>query len=157
MLEIDIPDWRTLRLQHLILDLNGTLTLDGEILPGVKERLVKLSNVLEVELLSADTLGRLDDIAARLGIAGRRLERGHPEAPQKSQIVSALDARRVVAIGNGANDVEMLRQAALGIAVIGQEGTAVGCVEAADVLAPSIQVALDLLLIPLRLVATLRR
>ena len=157
MLEIDIPGWRTLHLEHLVLDLNGTLTVDGEILPGVQQRLATLNKSLEVELLSADTLGRLDGIAAMLGIAGHRLERGHPEAPQKRRVVSELGPERVVAIGNGANDVEMLAQAALGIAVLGREGTAVGCVDAADVLAPSIQDALDLLLIPQRLVATLRR
>jgi P-type E1-E2 ATPase len=157
MLEIDIPGWQRLRLERLVLDLNGTLSVDGEILPGVQERVTRLSNLLEVELLSADTLGRLDNIAARLGIRGRRLHRGQPEAAQKSRVVTDLGADAVVAIGNGANDVEMLRQVALGIAVLGREGTAVGCVEAADVLAASIHDALDLLLIPQRLVATLRR
>jgi soluble P-type ATPase len=54
------------------------------------------------------------------------------------------------------NDTGMLRRAALGIAVLGGEGLAVACLPAADVVAPDIGTALDLLLRPPRLLATLR-
>lgn len=83
MLEIDVPGWRTLRREHLVLDLNGSLTVDVQILEGIEMRVSRLHNLPEVELPSADTLGRLDDITARLGVRGRRLERGQPEAQQK--------------------------------------------------------------------------
>ncbi len=63
----------------------------------------------------------------------------------------------MVAIGNGANDVRMLEWAARGIAVLGPEGLAVSCFQAADVVAPDIGAALDLLLLPRCLMATLRR
>ena len=46
--------------------------------------------------------------------------------------------------------------AALGIGVVGFEGAAVDALQASDIVAPGIQSALDLLLNPLRLVATLR-
>jgi soluble P-type ATPase len=62
----------------------------------------------------------------------------------------------VVAIGNGANEFAMLRHAALGIAVLGGEGLALDCLNAANVIAPDIGTALDLLLRPCRLIATLR-
>ena len=71
-------------------------------------------------------------------------------------MVEELGARCVVAIGNGANDEAMLRRAALGIAVMGNEGLAVACLNAADVIVPDIGSALDLLLWPRRLIATLR-
>jgi soluble P-type ATPase len=61
-----------------------------------------------------------------------------------------------VAIGNGRNDVAMLEAAALGIAVLGPEGTAGGAVAAADVVARSVQEALALLTEPRALTATLR-
>jgi hypothetical protein len=51
----------------------------------------------------------------------------------------------------------MLERAALGIAVLGPEGLALSCLQAADVVVPDILAALDLLLFPRRLVATLRR
>ena len=157
MLEIAVPGWRTLRLDYLVLDVNGTLTGDGELLPGVAERIDPLRSTLDVRMLSADTFGQLDAVAARLGVAGQRLVPGEPEAGQKARLVGRLGPSRVVAIGNGANDAAMLNEAALGIAVLGPEGLAVLALLEADVLVGSITDALDLLLRPTRLVATLRR
>ena len=54
------------------------------------------------------------------------------------------------------NDRLMLQTAGLGIAVMQAEGAAVETVLAADVVVPDIIAGLDLLLHPLRLVATLR-
>jgi soluble P-type ATPase len=51
----------------------------------------------------------------------------------------------------------MLQAAALGIAVLGPEGLAAEAWQAADVVMASIHDALDLLLHPRRLVATLRK
>ncbi len=157
MIELEIPGWKSLRLAHLVLDVNGTLTLDGTLLSGVRERIAALRPLLELHLLSADTFGRLDAIAADLAVAATRLRAGVSEAEQKSRVVRALGPAGVVAIGNGANDTAMLEEAALGIAVLGHEGLATAALSAADVLAGSIDEALDLFSSPRRLVATLRR
>ncbi len=154
-LEITIPARGALRLEHLVLDVNGTIALDGQLLPGMRERLDKLSEALDVWLVSADTQGTLDELAAALGVKAKRL-RPSEEAAQKAALVQELGAEQTVAIGNGANDAAMLRRAALGIAVLGGEGLAVTCLNAADVLVPHIGAALDLLLCPRRLLATLR-
>ena len=63
----------------------------------------------------------------------------------------------MVAIGTGANEADMLREAALGIAVVGPEGLAGGALAAADVVVASIDDALGLLVNSNRLSATLRR
>jgi soluble P-type ATPase len=157
VIELAVPGWRELRLEHLVLDVNGTLALDGFLLPGVAERLAALRGALTIHLLSADTHGRLDEAARELGVTGTRLRRDEPEPSQKAAHLRRLGPASVVAIGNGHNDVEMLREAALGIAVLGPEGTAVEAVISAHVLAASILDALDLLLFPKRLIATLRR
>ena len=159
MLTVDIPGWRSLQLEVLLLDVNGTLTLDGDLLGGVDAGLKALVQVgmLDVQLVSADTFGRLDNIAAQLGVRAKRLEAGRPEAAQKADAVRQLGAERVVAIGNGANDAEMLGEAALGIAIVGPEGVAAGALAAADVVVLSINDALGLLRNPKRLIATLRR
>ena len=154
---LDIPGRGELRLEHLVLDVNGTLTQDGVLLPGVAARITELRQRLQVHLLSADTFGQLDAIAAELGVMAQRLRRGEPEAPQKAQFIQMLDVQRTVAIGNGANDADMLRDAALGIAVLGPEGLAVPALEAADVLVGTIEFGLELLAQPMRLIATLRR
>ena len=156
MLIIEIPGYERLMLDHLALDLNGTLALDGEVLPGVAERLAALSPHLQIHLLTADTRRRGAATAATLGIHLHRLMPGD-EAAQKRAFVEALGAERVVAVGSGANDAEMLAVAALGIAVLGPEGLARTAWQNADLIVPDIGAALDLLLHPQRLIATLRR
>jgi soluble P-type ATPase len=74
----------------------------------------------------------------------------------KAKIIDALGPSRVAAIGNGRNDVAMMRKAALRIAIIGPEGASAQLASSADVLVRDIREGLDLLLNPLRLVATLR-
>lgn len=157
MLHVSVPGWRNLHLGHLVLDVNGTLARDGLLLPGVVDRLAALRSTLDVRLLTADTHGRLDEIARDLGVPGTRLRAGEPEAAQKGEYVRQLGPATVVAIGNGANDVAMLREAALSIVVLGPEGLAIDAVWVAHLLVASIGDALDLLLNPKRLVATLRR
>jgi P-type E1-E2 ATPase len=137
------------------LDLNGTVALDGELLPGVAERLASLTASVTLHLITADTQGRAAEISEQLGIRLFRLT-ARDETGQKRALVERLGAARVVAIGNGANDAGMLSAAALGIAVLGPEGLASVTLRAADVVVGRIEDALDLLLYPRRLIATLR-
>jgi P-type E1-E2 ATPase len=155
-MHLSIPGWKDCRLDYLLLDLNGTLTCDGEVLPGVATRLARLAGRLSICLITADTLGCADRIARTLDLELLRIEPGD-EGRQKAAAVERLGAGQVVAIGNGANDAAMLRAAALGIAVLGPEGLARDALLAADVIVPRIQEGLDLLLAPQRLIATLRQ
>ncbi len=154
MIEIDIPKWGSLRLVHAVFDVNGTLACDGVLLPGVAERFACLGERVTLHLLTADTYGKQAAIDTALGQRATIIQGG---AEDKLRYVQGLDAAQVVAVGNGANDAAMLRAAALGIAVLGPEGLAVEAFLAADVVTASITDALDLLLSPRRLVATLRR
>jgi len=149
-LTVKIPGRAALHLEHLVLDLNGTLAVGGRIPPGVKKKVGALARLLEVTVLTADTYGQAARALAAAPVALERVKTGR----DKARFVSALAG--VVAIGNGANDVGMLAAADLGVAVLGPEGTAAALVTAADLLVPSIDDALDLLLDPRRLVATLR-
>lgn len=154
-MDIDIPGRGRLCLTHLALDLNGTIARDGELLPGVAERIARLGAVLEITLLTADMHGRAAATASALGIALVRIAAGD-ETAQKAAFVRTAGPEHVAAIGNGANDAEMLRAAGLGIAVLGEEGLALPALLAADLVVPHITAALDLLLVPARLQATLR-
>jgi soluble P-type ATPase len=156
MIELDIPGRGVLRLQHLVTDVNGTLAADGRLIDGVAKSLLGLRDRLEIHLLTADTHGRQDLLDHQLGLQAVRIRAGG-ESPAKADFVRGLGADQVVVLGQGANDVAMLEDAALGICVLGPEGTAVEALMAADVVAPSVLDALALLYQPLRLVATLRR
>jgi P-type E1-E2 ATPase len=155
MMEINVPGLKPLHLTHLVLDFNGTLACDGKILPGVRERLEKLAQQLEIHVLTADTFGTVQEAMA--GIPCRTMV--IPDAAQaeaKAKHVHDLGRDGVVAIGNGRNDRLMLQNATLGIAVMQEEGAAPQALLAADVAVPNINCALDLLIQPLRLIATLR-
>lgn len=148
----EIPGDESFVLDHLLLDVNGTLTDSGKLITGVSERLRRLAKDLEVHLLSADTFGTLDAIAEQLQIEGRRAETG----ADKRALVEELGPERCAAIGNGRNDAEMLTEVRLDICVLGPEGTYRVAIDAADVVCGSIRSALDMLLNPRVLAATLR-
>jgi soluble P-type ATPase len=154
-MELAIPGFGTLRLEHLVLDYNGTLALDGRPLPGVRTRLRRLGRSLRIHVVTADTFGK-----ARAGLGGLdcRLEilQGGREDRAKAAYIRRLGPRHVACIGNGRNDRSMLRAAAVGIVVVQAEGASAQAVAAADLLAPSVTDALDLFLQPRRLVASLR-
>lgn len=156
MIELNIPGRGNLRLSHLVLDVNGTLAKDGRLLDKVAKPLAALRDRLSIHLLTADTYGRQETIDQMLGLRATRIQRGD-EGEQKALYVRGLGADGVVAIGQGANDAAMLKAAAIGIAVLGDEGLAVEALLSADVAAANIYDALSLLEYPTRLVATLRR
>ncbi|MGO9902470.1 MAG: HAD hydrolase family protein [Solirubrobacteraceae bacterium] len=151
-LAIEIPGRPPLTLQHLLLDLNGTLTNRGTLIDGVSERLARLGGRLELHVLTADTFGTLDQLVRELGVEGHRVSSG----AEKRSFLHALGPQGCAAIGNGNNDVAMLNAAALGIAVIGPEGASAAAIAAADVVCSSVLDALGLLLDERVLVATLR-
>ncbi len=153
---IDVPGYGQLDLRHLVLDLNGTIALDGALLPGVAEDLRALDPSLQPLLVTADTHGRAAAICEELGIEPRIIGPGD-ETAAKERLVRELGTEHVVAIGNGANDASLLAAAALGICVIGPEGASAAAMRAADVVVTDIRAALGLLLTPSRLIATLRR
>jgi len=157
MLHISLPGATEFRLTHLVCDLNGTLAVDGQMSESVRERLIKLSEQLQIHVVSADTHGTLEQIAASLQEAGIsvRTERVSTGAG-KVAYVRALGAGEVVAVGNGVNDVGMFRIVRLSIAVCWTEGLAQAALQIATLLTPSPEAALDLLLYPSRLIATLR-
>ena len=155
MFELDIPGFGNVRLQHLVTDFTGTLSVDGRLAPEAKWRLAKVAEFLDVHVLTADTFGRAGAELAGINCEVRILE-GKDHDVQKEAFVRELGADTVIALGNGKNDRKMLRTARIGIAVCLQEGCATDAVLASDIMVVSIVDALDLLLNRKRLKATLR-
>ncbi len=156
MIEVNIPGRGTFQLEHLVCDVNGTLARDGRLLDKLARPLNALRDRLTLHLLTADTYGRQAAIDQMLGTQAVRMRPGG-EAEQKAAYVRALGAEKVIAIGQGANDAAMLQAAAIGIAVLSEEGLAVEALVNADMVMTDIFAALNLLEYPTRLVATLRR
>lgn len=155
MLEITIPSRGVLQLNHLVLDYNGTIAEDGCVIDGVVERLEALSKQLNVHVITADTYGDAAERLTPLPVQFSLLP-DHLQDEAKQRYVRTLAARECVTIGNGRNDALMLAEAVLGIAVMQAEGLSRHALDASDVVTADINSALDLLLSPKRLIATLR-
>ena len=156
MIDLTIPGRGQVHLQHLIMDVNGTLAVDGVLIDGVAKRIAGIRERLTIHLVTADTQGRQDAIDQLLDLKATRLVSGG-EQEQKRLFVEKLGPASVVAFGQGANDARMLQAAGLGVCVMSIEGTAAETLIAADIVVPDILSAFDLLDKPLRIVATLRR
>ena len=155
MIKVEIPGRDVLRIEHVIFDVNGTLALDGNLIPEAAELLKELGNLVEIHLLTADTHGKQKDIDQQLGLSAVRVTEGS-EAAQKADYIKNLEGGSA-AIGQGANDSLMIKDAEIGICILSPEGTATEAFLAADILTPDIQSAINLLLHPKRLVASLRK
>lgn len=155
MWTLDIPSHGVLELAHAVTDFNGTLACDGALLPGVAERVAQLAERMQVHVVTGDLHGTARQQLRNLPCAVSVLA-SFDQARQKCDYLLRLGARHTVAIGNGRNDRLMLGAAALGIAVLEAEGAAAPALLAATLVTRDIRAALDLLLFPRRLLASLR-
>lgn len=156
MIEIEVPGKHSFSVENLLLDANGTITFDGVIIDGVKQRLAELGAKLNVYLITANTQNNADYLQKELGIEPYIISPGQ-EATQKLSLANLLGKERCFAIGNGENDVLMLKQCTIGVCTIGKEGAVADAVKHCDIVVNDINDALDLLLYPKRLIATLRK
>jgi len=155
MISVSIPGWGDLDIEYLVIDYNGTCAFDGKLKEGVKEILEKVSRYIKVFIITADTYDNVDNETNIIGFKVLKVKK-EGSGTEKAKIVKELGPEKVVAIGNGANDALMLREAALGIGIIGDEGCANALVKEADLLVTDIVDAVSIILHPERLVATLR-
>jgi len=155
MIKIDVPGFRNLELNHLVLDYNGTLAEDGMLLPNVGNALVELAKDITIHVITADTFGhaasQLEGLPLKLIIIP-----AEKQADEKLAFISRLGVDSVIGIGNGRNDCKMLKAAALGIAVLQKEGGSAETIASADIVSLNILDAIELLRKPKRLIATLR-
>jgi len=155
MLNLEIPGYPALNLRYLVLDYNGTLAVDGRLVAGAGQRLTRLSADLDIHVVTADTFGNVRKRMADIPCTVSVLPPGDQDQA-KFDYITRLGSGQTVCVGNGRNDRLMLKAAGLGVAVILEEGAAGETLLAADVVCHTIVDALDLLLQPLRLAATLR-
>ncbi|MEK8130095.1 haloacid dehalogenase [Paenibacillus filicis] len=138
-----------------MLDFNGTIALDGLILPNVREKLIELHTLLNIHVLTADTNGsaarECEGLPLELHVIGKDNQR-----EEKRRFVSQLE-QGVAVIGNGVNDELMFREADLSIAVIGKEGCATGTLMSSNIVVTDIIDGLNLLIKHHRLIPTLRK
>ena len=147
MIRIDVPGREIIEIEHVVLDYNGTIALDGQLIEGAARRIRELCRSARVYVLTADTYGTVRAQCDGLGVEIKTFPRANA-SECKEEIVRALGGK-VACAGNGFNDIKMF-------AIMDGEGVCAGLIAHSDVLVRSAEEGLDLLLKTDRLRATLR-
>ncbi len=153
---LEIPGYKNLDIKNVVFDYNGTLAKDGQIDSKTKNLLKEVCSKFNVFVITADTFGTVKEELKEFDLKVIVLSsKNHTK--EKMEFVSQLGKDITVAIGNGNNDKMMLDTATLSIAIIGDEGCSKDALFASNIVCKDIKSAMELLLYPKRLVATLRR
>lgn len=149
-----IPGQDPFEINTLILDLNGTLSVGGFVLEGVKQRLNAVKDLgFSTIFFTGNTRNDADQLAEELNIDWRLAK----TAEDKKDLAMKIGADTCASIGNGLIDLELTKVVRLGIVTLQAEGVHVQTMLAADIIIPTINDALDLFIDPNRLTATMRR
>ncbi|HPS88345.1 MAG TPA: ATPase P [Spirochaetota bacterium] len=154
-MQIIIPGSDTLDIKNLLIDYNGTIAVDGKLLPGVADILNELSRQLDIHVITADTFGFAESELEQVKCTFNRLAPDN-QSEAKLLYLSTLGKENTACIGNGKNDRYMLKESALGIAVVQREGVFTETAIMSDIICPDIFSALDLFRNTKRLIATMR-
>jgi len=156
MIKIEAPGHDTREIDNIVFDLNGTLTVDGRIHPKTKDKMNLLAKRTSIYVMTADTRGDSREVLSKVKAEIVLIE-GADTGKAKTDFVRKIGSHRTAAVGNGYNDRLMVREASLGICILGREGASSETLRNSDVVFPSTLDALDFLLKPLRQRATLRK
>jgi soluble P-type ATPase len=152
-MEFIIPNSETIKINTIVLDLNGTLSVHGRMVEGARERLEKLKKLgFKIILFSGDQRGNASVLCDELGIEFRKAETG----ADKEKFFLELDTEHTAAIGNARIDIGKFKHAKLSIATLQAEGIHAGILKHVDIIVPTINDALDIFIDPNALIATLR-
>jgi soluble P-type ATPase len=153
---LEIPNFKSLTIEHIVCDYNGTIAKDGKVLPEIKALFEKLSKRYTLHVITADTFG---SVKAQLEGYGAEIKilSSSDHTAEKADFIRELGEDSCIAVGNGNNDALMLKTAGIGIALLGDEGCSKDTLFSADIICKSIDEALSLALETKRLIATLRR
>jgi len=161
-IKIEIPNFApNFFVRRIITDYTGTLSFGGRLISGVEDRLRRLKELVEIDVLTADSFGTAREQLAAITLDPRILEPGSRHDRDKKGYAEKHGPGHVAAFGNGNNDELLLRvvrkAGGLAVAVDNGEGCSVLALKNANIFIFGILNGLDLLLDPIRLKATLRK
>ena len=149
-----VPGVGTIEIDTLVVDSNGTLTVKGELVSGVVERIYQLQSLgVNVVMISSDQRGSARELADSMGITYYEANNSR----EKEDILLSLGSKKVAAIGNARIDIGLFVQSIVSIATLQGEGIHKDVIDRVDVIVPSINDALDFFLDENTFIATMRR
>lgn len=152
----DIPGRDTIEIKNVLLDYNGTIAIDGKLIEGVSLIINELSDKINFHVLTADTFGSVKKELSGVNCKITIIPKGNQDL-SKLEYLKQLGKDTTLAVGNGMNDKFMLRESAVGVALIQDEGVCVETLLEADIVCKSILDVFDYFKTPNRLIATLRK
>ncbi|MPQ47285.1 hypothetical protein GCQ56_09710 [Marinifilum sp. N1E240] len=153
-LNFAVPGVGTITIDTLVVDSNGTLTVKGEMVPGVVERIHRLQSLgVNVVMISSDQRGNARALALSSGIAYYEANNSR----EKEDVLLSLGSNNVAAIGNARIDIGLFVQSIVSIATLQSEGIHKDIIDHVDVIVPSINDALDFFLDEDTFIATMKR
>lgn len=160
MIKLMIPGFGPLEIRRVVTDYTGTHSFKGVVRRSVRTRLAQLGRLVEVHVLTADTLGTARRELARLPVELHVLSSDTRQDKEKQRFVMKYQPKHVAAFGNGTIDRLMLKTVrdagGLAVAVDNGEGCALDAIRNANLFVHGSEHALDLLLEPNNCKATLR-
>jgi len=168
MISIERPGQSNSEIEFILIDFEGTLAIDRRVHPKAKDKVNLLSKRTKIYIFVNSPTPPFDK-GGKGGILAKelieeRLRKVKAEiiylaegdsSRRKLDLLRQLGPTRCAAIGNGTDDATLMREAGIGICVIGREGASGQVVKNADLVFPDILDALDFLLKPLRQKSTL--
>lgn len=152
---INIPGFKNIEIKNLVLDYNGTIANNGQLIDGVDTLINKIAENIQVFVITADTFGTVEIQLKNTNCKVLKITNDNQKL-QKLALVQKLNANNTVAFGNGRNDELMLKEAVIGIGILENEGIYTKNLLCADIICKNIVNAFELLLTPNKLIATLR-
>ena len=157
MRKIIIPYHGEITIKNVIFDINGTIQFKGQISEELVQKFEELKKFYNILLVSSDTRGNLKNIAKKLGVNFKKVNtQGINDAEAKNNELIKLGKEVTVAVGNGNNDALMLKNAILGIAILGSEGASTRSILNSDVVFTDVINAIEFLLDEKTMISTLR-
>ena len=155
-MNIEIKGFKNMNIDNLLLDYNGTIAKDGKLILDSKKILAELAKELNIYVITADTNQSVVEELIGLPLKIIIID-GINEAEEKLEALKKLGENKTAAVGNGNNDILILKESILGIGLINDEGISSAAVLNSDIVVKSLEDALSLFLKPKRLRATLRK
>ncbi len=156
MISIQRPGQSPIEIEYLLIDFEGTLASDGRVHPKAKDKINLLSKRTKITILAKGEKEKVEETLRRVK-AELYFVNEEESASQKLELLLNLGASRTAVIGNGMDDIRMMKEAGLSMAIIGKEGTSGELIQSAHLIFTNMVDALDFLLKPLRQKATLGR
>ena len=152
-MQFNIPQGESFEITTIVLDLNGTLSVNGKISDKTKSLISKLKELnYRIVLISGDIRGNAKIIAKELGI---EILLGKTSDEKVKQMYN-FDIEKTASIGNARIDIGTFINSKLSIATLQSEGIHTGILKYVDIIVPSIEDALNLFIDKKSLEGTLR-